>query len=98
VQETPSPPQIEAQRVGDSVVIDYRLDNGRGAAPWLLVTTVDGPNDRYSSTSERTLVEGVTAGRVVQPVYLSESPLQILARVRAKNGARSSLVVVPVRE
>jgi hypothetical protein len=93
----PAAPQIRARRVGDTVVVDYRVSAGSaGTEPWLLVTTVDGARDRFTPTSERTLVGSSARGRVVQPVALSRGPLRVLASVRAENGARSRAVVVPV--
>lgn len=94
----PPAPQIEARRVGGKVIVDYRFaPDAKGAEPWLLVTTVDGPKDRFTPTSERTILAGSTAGRIVQPVGLARGPLRVLASVRAKNGARSRIVIAPVR-
>lgn len=95
----PAAPLVKARRVGNRVVVDYRLTRPPGTAePWLLVTTLDGFKDRYTPTSARTVVEGRMTGRVVQPIRLARGPLRIIASVRAKNGARSKLVVVRVKQ
>ena len=96
VPRRPAAPQIEAHRVGNRVIVDYRLAQAAGAEPWLLVTTVDGVADGRTPTSARTSATEVS-GRLMQPVGLARGRLRVLASVRAANGARSKVVVVPVR-
>jgi VPS62-like protein len=94
--ERPRVPEIEADRVGDNIVVKFRFEQSAGAPePWLLVTTVDGPADGYTPTSKRTLVRSLS-GQITQPVGEAQGPLSVLASVRAQNGARSRLVVTSV--
>lgn len=92
----PAAPTITAKRSGRNVVINYVLKSSP-VKPWLLITTVDGANDRYSPTSKRTVVSRKLRGTVIQPIALSQGELRVSASVRSLSGRRSRVVTVHVR-
>jgi hypothetical protein len=96
----PPPLAVAARRLGDRVIIDYRLGplpRSRARRPYTILTSVDPVGGRYPPLTIRSRVRSIK-GRVNHSLgRVNKPPFRVLVSAEAKNGLRSRIVSVPLR-
>jgi hypothetical protein len=96
--ELPPAPEMKAHRVGDQVIVKYRL---RGAPrgnlrPVTLLTSVDPAGNRVPPLTIEHAIKG-RRGRVTQPIGLGDPPFIVRVATVAKSGLTSQSVEFHLR-
>ncbi len=96
--QAPPLPKLAAARVGNRVTLSYEFYSTPSSArrrPWQLLATTDSAGSRYPPLTERRIIVG-RSGRITLRLGLGAPPYRVLVSVRARSGARSRTLVVPL--